>query len=282
MSQNPPDLSVVTVVLNDKVGLEAAIHSIKQQLGLSIEHIIVDGGSTDGSADIAARYSSIPIESRSDGGIYPAMNRGAAVATGKYLVFCNAGDMFFGNRFLAQAVTKLRKTQSSWGFGPIIEKTQRGTFSWVPADRKAKSDSIISRESFVPFPTFIIDRNFYSKVGPLNSKYKIAGDFELICKSALSSDPIIFDSPIAIFSAGGISYSKADEAWREEIAIRKDLLHLNEAQLLNESIKFQLRFLKWKIGKVIDLFQTSIFPNKISWRDIRALDVPKEYKKYLL
>ena len=120
MARIRPDLSVVTVVLNDKKGLEKAISSVRRQTGLEIEHIIVDGGSNDGSADIAALHSTISIESKPDGGIYPAMQRGASAATGEFLIFCNSGDALFGESYVAEAVSKLQGSVSFWGVGPII------------------------------------------------------------------------------------------------------------------------------------------------------------------
>lgn len=281
MANVQPELSVITVVLNDKAGLDKAIKSVSRQSGLFIEHIIVDGGSSDGSAQLAAKYSSIPVESKPDGGIYPAMMRGAKIATGEYLVFCNAGDALFGDVFVSQAIEQIRNSQRNWGFGPIIEETQRGTFSWVNADKKATCNSILYRKSFVPFPSFIIKRDFFFKVGALSSNYKIAGDFELICKSALENLPCIFEKPIAIFTAGGISYERADYAWREEIAIRKSLLAPSWIQYCHEWINYFVRYFRWRIGKLLDFTQINLLPGTISWREKRAHRVPIEFLEHL-
>lgn len=280
MTQNPPDLSVVTVVLNDRNGLIKTIDSINQQKLLSIEHIIVDGGSSDGSAEVAHEHSAIHIESKPDGGIYPAMHRGAIAAKGHFVIFCNAGDALFGETFLAEAVSQLRRSNSMWGFGPIIEQTQRGTYSWIGADEEATSNSIISRRSFVPFPSFIINRRFYSEIGPLTSEYRIAGDFELISKAAMRCLPVVFAQPIAIFSAGGISYTRADVAWKEEIRIRTDLLKLNFFGQLNEWFNYSLRFIKWRLGKVLD-YLNKFYQKNGSWRDYRATAVPEIYRANL-
>ena len=280
MSQNPPDLSVVTVVLNDKAGLLKAIESVNQQYGLRIEHIIVDGGSTDGSAQIAHEYSSIAIESRPDGGIYPAMHRGALAASGEFLIFCNAGDALFGKEFLAEAVSQIRRSGAVWGFGPIIEHTQRDTFTWIAADFAATSESIIARKSFVPFPSFIFKQSLYREIGPLSSAYHVAGDFEFICKFALKHTPTIFKHPIALFSSGGISYTKANIAWQEEMRIRIALLDIDSTKRLFELLKYYLRIVKWRIGKILD-FVEKISPAKQSWRDLRATPVPIVYSIFL-
>ena len=280
MSLNEPDLSVITVVLNDKEGLSRAIDSIKRQSGLTIEHIIVDGGSTDGSAQIARENSSISIESKPDGGIYPAMHRGALAASGEFILFCNAGDEIFGETYLADAISQLRGEKREWGFGPILEHTKRGTFAWVSADLDATSDSIISRRSFVPFPSFIAKRSIYFEIGPLTSNYKIAGDFELISKFALKFSPTIFIHPVALFSAGGVSYTRANLAWREEIRVRESLLEFSKARLIYEWFKYGLRLAQWRIGKLLDLLER-FSPWDESWRDNRAIQVPDCYKEFL-
>lgn len=274
-------LSIITIVLNDSRGLSRTIFSVKNQNLAEIEHLIVDGGSTDGSAEIAERFSHSPIDSKPDGGIYPAMQRGAQKASGEYLIFCNAGDLLVGSDFLDAALKKLRDSDTLWGFGPLIEQTDRGTFSWVSADKNANSESIVSRSSFVPFPTFIIQREYFFSLGGFTSNYRIAGDFELICKAALNSKHAVFDDPIAQFSAGGVSYQKANVAWQEEISIRTRLLSLSKPQVWLQWTAYFFRVLKWNLGKFLDSIG-KLLPRKFSsWRDLRATEVPEEYKSFL-
>jgi glycosyltransferase involved in cell wall biosynthesis len=281
MSPNSADISVITVVLNDKSGLERAINSVLRQRTLKIEHLIVDGGSIDGSAQLALEFSSLPIDSEPDGGIYPAMQRGALRASGEFLIFCNAGDSLFGEDYLSKAVMQLRKEGTLWGFGPIIERTERQTHAWVSVPLQTDSRSITARTIFVPFPSFVISRNLFLRLGGLTDQFKIAGDFELICKAANSSAPSIFRDPIAMFTAGGISYVSADLAWREEIAIRTKLLDLHFFDRCYQWSKFWLRFVKWKAGKTLDFVQAHSLSKRPSWRDYRAKPVPTEYAKYL-
>ena len=282
MSPKTAEISVITVVLNDKIGLERTIASIQRQKSLAIEHLIIDGGSTDGSSELAFQFSSVSVASKPDGGIYPAMHRGAKYATGEFIIFCNAGDALFGDEYLSAAVTQLRKQKALWGFGPIIEYTERKTFAWVPAPTKLGVKEIISRKIFVPFPSFVIERKLYLDLGGLTDQFKIAGDFELICKAANYAVPAIFREPIALFAAGGISYVKADKAWREEIAIREKLNNLNFLKRCKEWVRFVFRFIRWKTGKLLDFIQ-SLFPAKIaSWREYRAKPIPRVYEKFLI
>lgn len=91
-----PALSIVTIVRNHKDGLIRTIGSVKSQIFSDYEYIVVDGASTDGTLDVIKDNLSIitKVLYGPDGGIYDAMNKGAASATGDYILFMNAGDVF--------------------------------------------------------------------------------------------------------------------------------------------------------------------------------------------
>lgn len=97
-----PKISVITVVYNDKEGLEKTIQSVLSQTYDNIEYIIVDGGSTDGSVDIIKKYQNRIGKwiSEPDEGIYDAMNKGVGLSSGEWLNFMNAGDVFCDNKVL--------------------------------------------------------------------------------------------------------------------------------------------------------------------------------------
>lgn len=95
-------LSIITVNLNNNNGLIKTLESIKKQSFDSYEHIIIDGGSIDGSLSTIQEYSKQSTKlsywiSEKDEGIYHAMNKGIDVAKGEYLIFLNSGDKFHDN-----------------------------------------------------------------------------------------------------------------------------------------------------------------------------------------
>lgn len=96
-------LTIVVAVYNDKNNLEKTLESIYSQIYTSIEVIIVDGGSTDGSLNVVDRYISKidSLISEPDSGIYDAMNKGMNIATGSYILFFNAGEVFCSNNVLS-------------------------------------------------------------------------------------------------------------------------------------------------------------------------------------
>lgn len=93
-------ISIITINRNNAQGLEATISSVLAQTFLEYEYVIVDGASTDASVDVIRRMAdgrnNVKWVSEPDAGIYNAMNKGVAMATGDYLLFLNSGDKFSG------------------------------------------------------------------------------------------------------------------------------------------------------------------------------------------
>lgn len=94
--------SIITVNYNNKEGLIKTIESVINQSFTDYEFIIIDGGSTDGSVDILNKFDEQITYwvSERDKGIYNAMNKGIAKASGEYLNFMNSGDCFYDNKVL--------------------------------------------------------------------------------------------------------------------------------------------------------------------------------------
>lgn len=90
---NPPRLSIVTVCLDNAAFVAEAIESVAGQAVSALEHIVVDGGSTDGTLDILARYPNLRVVSGPDGGVYDAMNRGIGMARGDIVGLVHSDDL---------------------------------------------------------------------------------------------------------------------------------------------------------------------------------------------
>ena len=105
-----PRFSIVTVTYNAENVLNDTIQSIVTQTYRNVEYIIVDGGSTDGTMHIVNRYRPMIsiVVSEPDNGLYDAMNKGIALATGDYICFLNAGDAFHEDDTLQRMVHSLR------------------------------------------------------------------------------------------------------------------------------------------------------------------------------
>ncbi len=95
-------LSIITINLNNKVGLEKTITSVISQSFYNFEWIIIDGGSTDGSKELIEQNAEhfVYWVSESDDGVYNAMNKGIRKSTGDYILFLNSGDWLYNNNVL--------------------------------------------------------------------------------------------------------------------------------------------------------------------------------------
>lgn len=98
-------LSIITVNLNNKDGLQKTIDSVISQTFKDFEWIVIDGGSTDGSKELIEKYQeSISYwVSEPDSGIYNAMNKGIRIGGG-YIIFLNSGDYLFNSRSLEDSL----------------------------------------------------------------------------------------------------------------------------------------------------------------------------------
>lgn len=109
-------LSIITINYNNGEGLRQTLASVAAQTCHDIEHIIIDGGSNDGSVDIIREYESIISNRKSiilkwvsepDKGIYDGMNKGVRNAAGEYLYFLNSGDVLADDNIIEQVVMQL-------------------------------------------------------------------------------------------------------------------------------------------------------------------------------
>lgn len=106
-----PLFSIITVTYNAASTLEVTLQSIASQTYTGVEALVIDGASTDGTLAIAERYRShlARVVSEPDKGLYDAMNKGMALATGDYLCFLNAGDTFHENDTLEKIVQSIEE-----------------------------------------------------------------------------------------------------------------------------------------------------------------------------
>jgi len=114
-------LSIITVNLNNKSGLQKTIDSVISQTYKDFEWIIIDGGSTDGSKELIEQYSQYITYwiSEPDKGIYNAMNKGIVQAKGEYLQFLNSGDALY-DKYVLDKILKATNITSDIITGSIF------------------------------------------------------------------------------------------------------------------------------------------------------------------
>ena len=173
-------LSVITITWNAAATLERTLRSVREQSWPHIEHLIIDGGSDDGTLELIGRYAHEQLRwvSEPDRGLYDAMNKGAAMAKGDYLCFLNAGDTFFA----ADTVEKMMLTFEDasapdilYGETAIVDNA--GTFLHM---RRLRAPEKLNWKSFrqgmvVCHQAFIVKRELFE---PYNLAYRFSSDFD--------------------------------------------------------------------------------------------------------
>ncbi len=171
-------LSIITVNLNNRDGLQKTIDSVVSQTFRDFEWIVIDGGSTDGSKELIEQYADhfAYWVSEPDKGIYNAMNKGIKVAKGEYLQFLNSGDWLWEKNTLNKIFSK--KHDEDILFGDCIEAD--GTRSVFPE----KFDTLFlyrgninHQSSFIK--AILFQNELYSE------KYKVASDWIFLLSKIL-------------------------------------------------------------------------------------------------
>lgn len=177
------NFSVITVVYNNKHGLLKTIQSIISQNYKDYEYIVVDGGSSDGTLDIINDYSKAIDKwiSKSDNGIYDAMNKGISMATGKWLNFMNAGDEFATPNTLQEIynhISHINLNKVGVVYGDCIYIT-------TIAEKYGKASSLFyMKKDFIPGKGFCHQSSFVkadlAKKYLFDLKYRICGDLDMM------------------------------------------------------------------------------------------------------
>ncbi len=168
-------VSIITVVYNCAGTIERTIQSVLSQQVEGIEYIIVDGGSTDGTLDIVRKYETLLSKWHSgpDSGIYDAMNKGIAMATGEWVGFINADDHYAAGAVAKVLEAVVDKPWINVVHGDIMIHYGDGK-SKV---KKAKQSGFLLKywEMVLNHPSFFVRRSYYS-TRPFDSSFRVSGD----------------------------------------------------------------------------------------------------------
>lgn len=201
-----PDLSVLTVNLNNKSGLQKTIESVVNQDYADFEYIIIDGGSTDESIEIVEKYSSriASWASEPDNGIYHAMNKGIRKSTGEYLLFLNSGDWFAHNNVISEVFKD--SPQEDIVYGNVFYVTKQGTAErQIPPNDKTITLYDLIYSGINHQATFIHRRLF--KEGLYDENFKVFSDWKFLIEQIVFKGCSLryINVDIAYYNLEGIS-----------------------------------------------------------------------------
>ena len=175
-----PRISVITVTYNAEKVIENTLQSVISQTYQHIEYIVIDGASKDQTRAIVEKYSNRiqTLISEPDQGLYDAMNKGIALATGDYLCFLNAGDSFHKEDTLEQLVQSIKESQlPDVLYGETALVNTQGDFLRM---RRLSTPEELTWKSFRQ-GMLVCHQAFFARrtlVEPYNLSYRYSADFD--------------------------------------------------------------------------------------------------------
>ena len=218
-------ISIITVCYNSAETIGDTLRSVREQTYKNIEHIIVDGGSTDCTLDVVAAEGAhvAKLISEKDNGIYDAMNKGIKFATGDVVAFLNADDFYKDADALAQVAFVMQSEQLDALYGDVeffragqqdvvVRRYNSGRFTagrlgwgWMPAH-----------------PALFVCRTLFERYGMFRTDYRIAGDFEFVARVFKQPElrhRHLYESLVCM-QIGGASTS----GWRASLQLNREMM----------------------------------------------------------
>ena len=178
-------ISVITVALNSVATIEDTILSLHRQTHAEREHILIDGGSRDGTLNVMERHRQkfAVMVSETDAGIFDAMNKGLALVSGDIVGFLNADDVYANDQVLAQIAAAFRDPAVDAVYADLVYVDQRNPAKVVRYWRSGDFRPGRFARGWMPaHPTFYVRRQVYERLGGFNTEYRLQGDFELMLR----------------------------------------------------------------------------------------------------
>lgn len=293
-------LSIITINYNNAEGLRKTLASVASQTYRNIEHIIVDGGSTDESVDIIRKYESsnrssvhpltIVWSSKKDKGIYNGMNIGIQRATGDYIQILNSGDILAADDVTARMMAALdslnakRSTLSGDAVSILYGNMLKSYDGKTIIHRDTCGGDMYTPESFLYFykgtlnhDCAYIRRDLFEKYGLYNEQMKICSDWEWYVRAIVlgGEKPEYTNIDVTIFDMNGVSesYGKNAELIKRE---RREYLEsilppavLHDYDAFSFPIQQYQRLKKYHLWGIVWFFERVLFKLE-KWRILRG------------
>jgi glycosyltransferase len=203
-------ISIITVTHNSESTILSALESLNEQSFRNVEHIIIDGASTDDTLEIVHENSTSRtlIISEPDDGIYSALNKGLRLATGDIIGLLHSDDAYYDSSTLQHIITTICYAKADFVYGDLVfcsnKKLRLFNRMWKSSSYNA---SMLFKGWMPPHPTLFVKREVVNLVGMYDERYKISADYDFIIRLCLQKGVkgIYTEQPIVKMSVGGAS-----------------------------------------------------------------------------
>lgn len=207
--------SIITITLNNLAGLKVTQETLTSQTCPDYEWIVIDGGSSDGTADFLKTTNADWI-SEPDGGLFDAMNKGAARASGVYLLFMNAGDCFASPDVLEKIKAVIAEESPDFIYGHALETGADGRTLFKPA----RALSCLKWGMPTHHQAMLYRRDAMGGLR-FDTSFSIAADYDFTARAlALSKHTAFCPFPVCLFKSGGISQKNSKQGRKEQKQIK--------------------------------------------------------------
>lgn len=246
--QTTPLISVITVTWNASDTIGATMRSVREQTWDDFEHLIVDGASTDSTIETARRLGrpDLRILSEPDNGLYDAMNKGLAMARGRYVLFLNAGDALHDNDTLAHyARSAATGADIIYGDTVIVDAARN-----ILGRRHLQVPRVLTRESFshgmlICHQAFMVRRDIAPQY---DTAYRFSADYDWTIRCIEASRPercVNLDRVTIEYLNDGLTGANHKASLRERFRIMAR--HYGTLKAIGRHIQFIPRALKRRL-----------------------------------
>ena len=298
-SSATPDVTVVTVCFNPlKAGRQELfsrnLDSVQRQAGVMVEHLIVDGASTDGTMDFLKafdnKHHNLRILSKTDSGLYEAMNRGIALAKGRYVAFLNSDDYYHRADGLASSVKALEENNCGFTFAPISPIGPHTRHS--PHRDPQKHIHKFFVFCTLPHPSMLFRKETLLEVGGYDQSYRLAADYDVMLRIIAAGNKVCFvNNNFVTFLASGFSAQNRELNNKEKVRIIKNFhkeafgveLSEDESAYLVRKCKYPQKYLPVYVRSQQLVSETFLaIPQGLFYQLSRRFNYVKYYLKCLL
>lgn len=212
-----PLISIVTVCLNSEGVIEKCLQSVANQTHPRIQHIVIDGASTDATCETVRRFPHVAtLVSEPDRGLYDAMNKGIAVATGDVVGILNADDFYPHPRVIETVAARFQSPSVDATIADVafVSQTDSGRIIRYCSAKGWHAGKF--RDGIMPpHPGFFVRRCHYQRLGVYRTDYQISADFELLVRFLHASklQTLYVEEPVVFMRTGGTSNATWHRRW---------------------------------------------------------------------